>query len=90
MNISIDGGVSGVTRYLEMMMNGLKDHNEYIIHTVILLEKRSMLFCDIQRDGESIHALIPLPLNPRPIIKEDYWMTLYSDVIDKRLRDTIL
>lgn len=81
LNITGDGGFSGVNRYLQVMIRGLVAYPEIVVHTVYLWEKKKMLFPDIRCEGESIHAEIPLPLNTRPVIKEDFWMTAYSEVV---------
>lgn len=81
LNITGEGGFSGVNRYLQMMIRGLAAYPEIVVHTVYLLEKKKMLFPDIRYESGSVHASIPLPLNPRPVIKEDFWMTAYAEVV---------
>lgn len=81
LNITVNGGFSGVNRYLQMMMRGLIACPEIVVHTVYILEKKDMLFPDIRYEGEEIRAVIPFPLNTRPVIKEDFWMTGYAEVV---------
>lgn len=81
LNITVDGGFSGVNRYLQMMMRGLAAYPGIVVHTVYILEKKDMLFPDIRSEGKGIRAVIPFPLNTRPVIKDDFWMTGYSEVV---------
>lgn len=79
LNITVDGGFSGVNRYLQMMMQGLAAYPDIAVHTVYVLEKKDMLFADIRYEGEEVRAIVPFPLNTRPVIKEDFWMTAYAE-----------
>lgn len=87
LNITVDGGFSGVNRYLQTMMHGLSEYSDIVVHTVYVLEKKDMLFADIHYEGESVRAVIPFPLNTRPVIKEDFWMTAYAGQVADMLDD---
>lgn len=81
MNLAIDGGFSGVNRYLENVRKGFEGNTEIVLHSILLLEKPSMLFSKIREQEGRVEAIIPLPVDTREIMKEDYWMTKYSDII---------
>lgn len=91
LNITVEGGFSGVNRYLETMLKGLENEDNIIVHTIYVIEKKEMLFPRIKREGERVDALIPLPVNNHFVIKDDFWMTKYAgvlvDMLDPYFRD---
>lgn len=81
MNITADQGISGVNRYMETIRQGFAGREDIVVHTVLLLEKADFFFHQVDSFGECINAVIPLPVNISPIIKEIYWLKKYSTVV---------
>lgn len=81
MNITADQGISGVNRYMEAMIQGLKGNPDMVVHQVILLEKPNYLFHKIEIQDGIVKAVIPMPVYINPIVKEMYWLKKYSEII---------
>lgn len=86
LNITVDGGFSGVNRYLEMIRQGMVNQKNVIVHTIYVIEKHSMLFPKIKCEDGQVNALIPLPINTHFIISDDFWMTKYTEVMADMLK----
>ena len=81
MNLTVANSVSGVNRYMEILQRNLKEIVYITVHTVTLIEDKNMFFRQICKAGNSIEAVLPLPVNPYLIIKEEYWMNRYTEII---------
>lgn len=81
MDMSEDGTVTGVTRYIETLLRGLASCADMEVCWIRLIHSRSKLIHRSERVGNHVEYIIPLPLSMDPIINESYWNEKYNSVV---------
>lgn len=80
-DMSEDGTVTGVTRYMETLLRGLASYADMEVCWIRLIHSRSKLIHRSERVGNHLEYIIPLPLAMEPIINESYWNKKYNSVV---------
>lgn len=70
---------SGVVRYIQMLSEGLRSREDYIIHIICL--NTNILFPEIELVENRLIATIPFSSNSKSLRYENYWLTKYFEVI---------
>jgi Glycosyltransferase len=80
-DMSEDGTVSGVTRYLETLLRGLASHSDIDVCWIRLIHsRRRLIHRQVRVDGH-MEYIIPLPLVMDSIINESFWNQKYNSVV---------
>lgn len=80
-DMSEDGTVSGVTRYLETLLRGLSSHSDIDVCWIRLIHSRRRLIHRQVRVDSHMEYIIPLPLVMDSIINESFWNQKYNAVV---------
>lgn len=80
-DMSEDGTVSGVTRYLETLLRGLASCPDIEVCWIRLIHSRRRLIHRLEKVGSHLEYIIPLPLVMEPIINESFWNQKYNSVV---------
>ncbi|SCG93559.1 glycosyltransferase family 4 protein [uncultured Bacteroides sp.] len=80
-DMSEDGTVSGVTRYLETLLRGLAAHSDIDVCWIRLIHSRRRLIHRQMRVDRHMEYIIPLPLAMDSIINESFWNQKYNAVV---------
>lgn len=81
MDMSEDGTVSGVTRYLETLIRGLAACQDIEVCWIRLIHSRTKLLHRLVEPEGHKEYIIPLPLAMSPIINESFWNQKYNGVV---------
>ena len=74
---------SGVVRYIQMLLEGLKLRNDFKIHVICL--NTNIIFPKVELVGNKVIANIPFPPDSKPLRYENYWLTKYFEVVSDLL-----
>lgn len=81
MDINLSEGITGVDRYVEKLIEGLKHYQNIQVYRIqFQLNEKLILYSEEQRDNCTIVTL-PLPQNYMEIISNRFWMHKYSEYI---------
>lgn len=80
-DMSEDGTVTGVTRYLETLLRGLASHSDIDVCWIRLIHSRKRLIHHLKRVDSHWEYIIPLPLAMSSIINESFWNQKYNTVV---------
>lgn len=80
-DMSEDGTVSGVTRYLETLLRGLASCSDIEVCWIRLIHSRIRLIHRLEKVDNHTEYIIPLPLAMDPIINESFWNAKYNAVV---------
>ncbi|MDL2223481.1 glycosyltransferase family 4 protein [Bacteroidales bacterium OttesenSCG-928-M11] len=88
LNIGNATATSGVDRYLNVLLNELKNYSSDIhIYKIELIRDRSLIFHEqIEKEGY-IEINIPFPINHDEIIGERYWMRKYNEYVYELIKN---
>lgn len=80
-DMSEDGTITGVTRYLETLIRGLSSHSDIDVCWIRLIHSRKRLIHHLERVDSHWEYIIPLPLAMDPIINQSFWNQKYIMVV---------
>lgn len=80
-DMSEDGTVTGVARYMETLLRGLVSCPDIEVCWIRLIHSRRRLIHRLERVGSHLEYIIPLPLVMEPIINESFWNQKYNSVV---------
>ncbi len=83
MNIDNENTTSGVTRYVQMLLGGLKSYSSIQVVYICLMSSNTLIFPRITRQDGYLEILFPLPLDKNNIIAERYWNNGYNAFVFK-------
>lgn len=89
MDMSEEGKTSGVTRYLETLLRGLKTYPNIEVCWIRLVHSQNLLIHRIKKVDNHIEYIIPLPINVNSIIREAYWNKQYNSVVYHLIQDLL-
>ena len=78
MDISSPESTSGVDRYIEMLLYGMKNTPNIHIHWIHFLYNSSLIIYKEEKYEYYTKTTFPLPVNYRDIISEKFWMRKYN------------
>lgn len=89
MNIEGENATSGVTRYVQMLLKGLREYKDIQVVYIHLMNSTTLIFPRRTCREGYLDILIPLPLGRNNIIIERYWNNGYNAFIFKYFSDVL-
>lgn len=86
MDMSLSGNTTGVDRYLESLVLGLKKYQTIHIYWINFLYDSSILFYNEEQLEYYIKVTIPLPQQLKEIINEHFWIHKYNEYVYHLIR----
>lgn len=77
---------SGVDRYLEILLEGLKQYPAIHVYWIHLLHDNTILFHKQEQKDHYIKITIPLPQQFNEIIAESFWIQKYNEYVFHLIR----
>lgn len=87
MDISHAGRTSGVDRYMESLIEGLKAYSSIQIHRIQLKLDNSIIFHREEQMPYYKEITIPLPQQSNEIMSQKFWMDKYSEQVYRITRN---
>lgn len=78
MDISLLGSISGVDRYIEKLLEGLKRYPSVRVHWIQLLHDENLILYQEEQTEYYTKLTFPLPLNYTEIITKKIWREKYN------------
>lgn len=78
--------ITGVNRYLEVLVNGLKNQPDINVHWINLDLNNKLLFHKEERFNNYLKITIPLPQQFDEILAEMFWLKKYNAVVFEILK----
>ena len=78
MDMSLSGSTSGVDRYIEKLLEGLKHYPSVCVHWIQFLYDENLILYREEQTEYYTKITFPLPLNYTEIITERFWRKKYN------------
>lgn len=72
---------SGVDRYMEILLEGLKQYPSIQVHWIQLLHDNTILFHKQEQKEHYLRITVPLPQQFNEIIAESFWIQKYNEYV---------
>lgn len=79
MDINLSEGTTGVDRYIEKLIEGLKHHPYIHVYRIQFLLNKSLILYREEQKEYYTQLILPLPQNYMEIISKEFWMRKYSE-----------
>lgn len=89
-NVSTAINTTGVDRYLEELINGLKSHSNVNVHWINLYRNSKLLFHKEEYFDNYLKITIPLPQQFNEILAEIFWLKKYNEVVFNLIKPIFL
>lgn len=86
MNISHAGNTSGVDRYIDTLINGLKNYPYIHVVWIHLLKDDAVLFPTEDKMANYIKMTLPVPQQYDMVIGEPFWMRKYNEQVYRLIK----
>lgn len=86
MDISMTDNTSGVDRYIQMLINGLKQYKHIKLYWIRMLHSSNCILNNEEYANDYVKIEIPLPQYYDNIISEKFWINKYNEQVYRIIR----
>lgn len=80
---------SGVTRYMQMLLKGLKNNSSFEVFYIRFVQDTRIIFTRRRQTDHYLEITIPLPLKIEELVKERYWTHDYNEFVFDLFQDIL-